>query len=206
MDDGENQIGAAMLRTWSDVLDRVESHAPPRALVVTGTERFWSTGLDLKEIGALSDRASSRFMNDFDRLLGRILTAPFVTVAALNGHAIAGGALIALAHDYRIMRDDHGYLSLPSVDVGIPFTPGMSALITAKLPQPTAHDLVVSCRQITGGEALELGVVTSLATESKVLEDALELADFLGDKSPDTLATVKRRMYPEAVAMLTTTP
>jgi enoyl-CoA hydratase/carnithine racemase len=206
MGDGENRIGSAMLDTWSHVFDRVEDAERPRALVVTGTDKFWSTGLDLDEVRALSESKQIGFMNQFDRLLGRIMTAPFVTVAALNGHTIAGGALLALAHDYRIMREDRGYMSLPSVDIGIPFTPGMSALISAKISQPAAHDLVVSCRQIGGREALELGVVSAVAPEEAVLRNAVRLADSLKDKDPRALQTVKRRLYPEATSMLTAKP
>ncbi len=206
MDGGENQIGSSMLEQWTDVLDRVESESGPRALVVTGTEHFWSTGLDLDELISLSETERLSFMHRFDRVLGRILTAPFATVAALNGHTVAGGALLALAHDYRIMRLDRGYMSLPSVDVGIPFTPGMSALISAKIPQPAAHDLVVSCRQIGGDEALELGVVNRTAASADVLSESVSLAASLANKNPSALQTVKRRLYPEATAMLTPHP
>ena len=111
--------------------------------------------------------------------------------------------MLALAHDYRIMREDRGYFCLPSVDVGIPFSPGMSALIAAKLPQPIAHDLVVSCRQIGGSEAAQAGVVHRAAPEDNVLHVARELAFAYSGKDGDTLHTVKRRMYPEAAAMLT---
>ncbi len=203
MDSGENLIASPTIDAWSDVLDRVEETDVPRALVVTGSDRFWCTGLDLDEVGGYSDAERIAFMNRFDRLLGRILTAPFITVAALNGHTIAGGALLALAHDYRIMRSDRGYMSLPSIDVGIPFTPGMSALISGKVPQPAAHDLVVSCRQIGGAEAAALGVVNRVAAEEDVVPEAIELAATMTSKNPSTLRTVKRRLYPEASAMLT---
>jgi enoyl-CoA hydratase/carnithine racemase len=203
MGEGENRLGAAMLDTWTEVFDQVKQADVLRPLVVTGTDKYWSTGLNLDEIGDYSEADRIRFMNQFDRLLGQILTAPVVTVAALNGHTIAGGALLALAHDYRVMRADRGYISLPSVDIGIPFTPGMSALISAKIPQPAAHDLVVSCRQIGGEEALRLGVITSVANEASVLPEAIQLAASLKDKDPNALQTVKRRLYPEATSMLT---
>ena len=206
MENGENLIDMEMLNAWSAVLDRVEGATDLRSLVVTGTGRFWSTGLNLEEVSAYSDTQRIGFMNRFDRLLGRILTAPFVTVAALNGHTIAGGALLALAHDYRIMREDRGFMSFPSVDVGIPFTPGMSALISAKIPQPAAHDLVVSCRQIGGGEAHSLGVITGVTGEDTVVTRSLHLAASLSPKNPEALRTVKQRLYPEASAMLTPTP
>jgi enoyl-CoA hydratase/carnithine racemase len=203
MADTENRINRPMLDAWANVLDRVEGDASRRSLVVTGTGKFWSTGLDLDEVERLSNTERVEFMEQFDELLGRILTAPYVTVAALNGHTIAGGALLALAHDYRIMREDQGYFSLPSVDIGIPFTPGMSALIAAKIPQPAANDLVVSCRQIGGPEAHALGVVTSTASNSSVMSDAISLAASLGDKDPETLRTVKQRLYADAAAKLT---
>jgi enoyl-CoA hydratase/carnithine racemase len=203
MDEGENRLGAAMLDTWAAVFDEIEQADVLRPLVVTGTDKYWSTGLDLDEVGNYSESERIRFMNQFDRLLGRILTAPVVTVAALNGHTIAGGALLALAHDYRVMRVDRGYMSLPSVDIGIPFTPGMSALISAKIPQPAAHDLVVSCRRIGAEEAVALGVISSVANEGSVLPQAIGLAASLKDKDPNALQTVKRRLYPEATSMLT---
>jgi enoyl-CoA hydratase/carnithine racemase len=206
MDDGENRIGAAALESWVDVLNRVEAESQPRPLVVTGTGKFWSTGLDLEEFEEYSEAERTEFMTHFDEVLGRILTAPFVTVAALNGHTIAGGALMALSHDYRIMREDQGYFSLPSVDIGIPFTPGMSALISAKMPQPGANDLVVSSRQISSAEAKELGVVTSVEGEASVVPIALRLASSLKGKHPATLRTVKQRLYRGAASLLLPSP
>ncbi|MEN8040148.1 MAG: enoyl-CoA hydratase/isomerase family protein [Actinomycetota bacterium] len=203
MADDQNRIGQALLASWEEALDEVESAETPRALVTTGVDRFWSTGLDLDEVTGMSERERFSFMNRLDLLLGRILTAPFITVAALNGHTIAGGALLALAHDFRIMREDRGFMSLPSVDIGIPFTPGMSALIIAKVPQPAAHDLVVSCRQIGAQEAAKLGILHDLVPVDEVLPSAVDLATSLANKDPETLRTVKRRLYPEAASMLT---
>ncbi len=202
MTSGENRLSETTLTAWSSALASMEASAGPQALVVTGQERYWSTGLDLEEITAMSAHHQRDFMHDFDHLLGRLLTAPFVTVAALNGHTYAAGALLALACDYRVMRIDRGYFCLPSVDIGIPFSRGMTALITAKLPQPTAGDLVVSCRRVAAREALALGAIHRAEERDDVLRVATELATTYADKDPQTLATVKQRMYERAANLL----
>ncbi len=202
MTGGENRLSPGTVEAWTAVLDEIEHREIPQALVVTGRDRYWSTGLDLDAVATMTDTEQATFMEQLDRLLARILTAPFVTVAAINGHAYAGGALLALAFDYRVMRADRGYFCLPSIDIGIPFSRGMTALITAKLPQPAAHDLVVSCRRIGAREAVALGAVNRAEDADNVLPVAVEIAHAYADKDPRTLATVKRRMYHDAVSLL----
>ena len=206
MANGENRIDSVAIDGWNALLDTVEAAADVSALVVTGEGRYWSTGLDLDHVGTMSDNDTMAFMRQVDLVLGRLLTAPFITVAALNGHTYAAGALLALAHDYRMMRQDQGFFCLPSVDVGIPFSPGMSSMISSKLPQPISHDLVVSGRRIGGLEAAAAGVVTRALEADQVLDVATEYARAFSGKDPGVLATVKRRMYSEAAGMLTVDP
>lgn len=206
MANGENRIDSDAIDGWNALLDTVEAAADVSALVVTGEGRYWSTGLDLDHLGPMSSNDTRAFMRRVDLLLGRLLTAPCITVAAMNGHTYAAGALLALAHDYRVMRQDQGFFCLPSVDVGIPFSPGMSTMISSKLPQPISHDLVVSGRRIGGLEAATTGVVTRAVPADQVLDTATEYAHAFSGKDPDVLTTVKRRMYSEAAGMLTVDP
>ncbi|MCZ7531912.1 MAG: enoyl-CoA hydratase/isomerase family protein [Acidimicrobiia bacterium] len=202
LNNGENRIGSIAISEWNRALDQVEQSGSGKALVVTGTDKYWSTGLDLDEINRSSHLEKQAFMARIDALLARLLTAPFPTVAALNGHTYAGGALVSLAFDYRIMREDRGFFCLPSVDVQIPFTAGMAALIADKIPQPIAHDLVVSGRQIGGTEAKQRGIINEAVPADRVLPRSQELAATLTGKDAQTLATVKRRMYPLAIGYL----
>jgi enoyl-CoA hydratase/carnithine racemase len=142
------------------------------------------------------------FLARVDALLAKILTAPFVTIAALNGHAYAAGGLLALAHDYRIMRSDRGYFCLPSIDIGIPFTAGMAALIADKIPQPVAHDLVISGREVGADEALRAGIVTRAVEADQVMPVSVEMARRLTGKDAATLSTVKRRLYHDSIRLL----
>ena len=200
MTTGENKISRDTLDAWNAALDALDVRTGPHALVVAGEGKYWSTGLDLDSVGRMSVTEREGLLADLDLLLVRILTARYVTVAALNGHTYAAGALLALACDYRVMRIDQGYFCLPSVDIGIPFSTGMTALITSKIPQPAAHDLVVSCRTIGAREALATGVIHHGVEADNVMPVATELAHAYADKDPETLGVVKRRMYAQAVA------
>ena len=206
MTSGENKISRVTLDAWNRALDTLEGLTGPHSLVITGQDRYWSTGLDLAAVAEMSLADRDRLLVDLDRLLVRLLTAPYVTIAALNGHVYAAGGLLALACDYRVMRTDRGYFCLPSVDVGIPFSPGMTALITAKIPQPAAHDLVISCRTIGAREALASGVIHRAVDADNVMPVATELAHAYADKDPETLETVKRRMYATAIAAFAGSP
>jgi enoyl-CoA hydratase/carnithine racemase len=136
------------------------------------------------------------------RLFASALVFPGPTVAAIQGHAFAAGAMLALAHDWRVMRIDRGYLCLPEVDINIPFTPGMDALIRAKLTPSAATEAMLTGRRFGGPEALSAGLVTATAGEAEVLSSAVELARPLASKDPGTLGKIKERMYAEVLAVL----
>jgi len=123
-------------------------------------------------------------------------------VAAINGHCYAAGGLLALCHDFRVMRADRGFFCLPSVDVGIPFTRGMTELVARKVPPPVSHTLVVSGFRYGGEEAARLGIVTTAVPAEAVRSEAIALAARLAGKDPETLATIKRRFYAPALEHL----
>jgi enoyl-CoA hydratase/carnithine racemase len=206
MTTGENKISRMTLSAWNHALDDLDTRTGPHALIITGEDKYWSTGLDLTAVAEMGPTERTQLLADLDRLLVRLLTAPYVTIAALNGHTYAAGALLALACDYRVMRIDRGYFCLPSVDIGIPFSRGMTSLITSKIPQPAAHDLVISCRAIGAREALASGVINRAVDTHNVMPVATELAHAYASKDPETLETVKRRMYATAIADFAASP
>jgi enoyl-CoA hydratase/carnithine racemase len=131
-----------------------------------------------------------------------VLEFPVPTVAALQGHTFAAGAMIALAHDFRVMRADRGFFCLPEVDIQIPFTPGMSALIQARLSKRTAHHAMTTGRRYGGTDALAAGIVDEVADEGEVLAKAVELARPLAAKAGPTLGAIKAQMYGPTLATL----
>jgi enoyl-CoA hydratase/carnithine racemase len=197
----ENRFSPDWLTAVGEALDEVAAADGPAALVTKATGKFWSNGLDLDWLGAHGDDLAS-YVDRIHGVFAKMLTLPVPTVAAIQGHCFAGGAMLALAHDWRYMRADRGFLCLPEVDIHIPFTPGMSALIQSKITPATATDAMTTGRRYGGSEAADAGLVTEAVPEDKVLARAVEHAAALTGKAGGTLGTIKQRMYPEAVAAL----
>jgi enoyl-CoA hydratase/carnithine racemase len=130
--DTENRFHPDWLAAVDDALDEVERADGPRALVIAATGKFFSNGLDLDWLSAHAEQ-HEEYLTSVHALLARVLALPVFTVAALQGHTFAAGAMLSLATDVRVMRGDRGFWCLPEADIGLPFTPGMSALIQARL-------------------------------------------------------------------------
>lgn len=199
--DGENRFHPDWVASVSGALDEVAKADGPRALVTTATGKFYSNGLDLEWLLANPDR-HAEYLSSVHVLLARLLTLPVVTVAAVQGHAFAAGAMFTLAHDFRVMRADRGFWCLPEVDINLPFTPGMSALIQGRLAPQTAHEAMVTARRYGGHDALAAGIVDLTAKQDAVRDTALEFAAAQVGKAGDILGTIKARMYEPAVAAL----
>ncbi len=202
MDDGENRLNDRWLSDFSAALDTVEAASEPRALVTTGSGRFYSNGLDLEWLTTTEGLDMRRFVADAEKVLARMLSFPAITVAALNGHTFAAGAMLALAHDFRVMREDRGFFCLPEIDIKIPFTDGMNGLVMQRLPVATAHRVMVTGGRFTGPEAVEMGIVDKTETEDAVVSAAIEIAAGLADKDATTLGTIKQRMYADTIRAL----
>ena len=199
--DGENRFNPDWMSAVEGLLDEVIGAESPRALVTTAAGKFWSNGLDLEWLGQNSGRAGE-FVVQVHDLLAKFLAAPVPTVAAIQGHCFAAGAMLALAHDWRVMRADRGFFCLPEADINIPFTHGMDALIRAKLTPAAASTAMVGARRFGGEEAAAAGVVDRAATEHAVHAEAVHLAAANAAKQGSTLAAIKERMYAEPLAAL----
>lgn len=190
--DGENRFHPDWIAEVNAALDEVEQSPAP--LVTTASGRIYSNGLDLDWLGQHSDQLQT-YVAQVQGLFARMLAFPTPTVAAIPGHVFAAGAMLALAHDFRVMRADRGFFCLPEVDINIPFTPGMAALIQSKVVPATAHEAMTTGRRYGGTDAAAAGLVDAAVPEEDVLAKALERARGLTGKNPQTLAAIKNQMY-----------
>jgi enoyl-CoA hydratase/carnithine racemase len=199
--DGQNRLTLDWIATVEAHLGEVEESPAPRALVTTASGKCWSTGIDLDWIAANVEK-TEEFLERLHALFARVLALGVPTVAAIQGHAFAAGAMLALAHDQRVMRGDWGYFCLPEIDLSLPFTPAMTELIRARLDPQVAHEAMTTGRRYDGADALARGIVDQLADAEDLPARANDLAETLADKDPATLAAIKQRLYARALAAL----
>jgi enoyl-CoA hydratase/carnithine racemase len=198
----ENRFNPDFIAGFNAALDRVEEGGG--ALVTTSEGKFYSNGLDLNWLmhqpkGGPEARA---FMASFHLLLARVLTFPCPTVAALNGHGFAGGFMLALAHDYRVMRRDRGFLCMNEIELGMTLTPGMNAIIKCKVPPPLWREVMLQGHRFSGEEAAALHLVDEAADEAGVLPAACAIAERHCDRYGDTYGGLKRDLYVHCTAVL----
>lgn len=197
----DNRLSPGFLDAADAALATVEQAEGPRALVTVGTDRFFSNGLDLDHLQA-HPQDLQPYLSRVHALFARVLSLPCATVAALNGHTFAAGAMLAICHDGRVMRADRGYWCLPEVDLGMPFTPGMNALIPALIPARTAHEAMVTGRRYAADEALAAGIVDEVAAEADVLPRAVERAAALAGKAGPGIAGIRTHLHAPVIDAL----
>lgn len=180
MDDGENRWNTSFVRAFAAALDEVEASEGPAALVTTSSsEKFFSNGLDLEWVSSTGEHRGgdrSVFGDEFMALMGRIITLPIPTVAALNGHAFGAGFMTALCHDVRIMRADRGFLCANEMQLGMVIPRPELALFRHKLPANVFFETVQLARRWSGPDALAAGIVRQTATAEELLTTARKRA------------------------------
>ncbi len=202
MRSGENRFNPPFISELMRALDEAEHADEPTALVLTGDGKFFSNGLDLAWMSGEGRDRAGEVLSGMLGIFARLLGSPIATVAALNGHAFAGGAMLALACDFRVMRTDRGFFCIPEIDLGLPLHPGMAALIQARLPKLTAHEAIVTGKRYGGEEALARGIVDYATPEVDLLPKAISLAAPLAGKNRSVMQTHRRLLYGDVLKLL----
>src|SRR5580698_1793013 len=190
-DAGENRINLDSLARLNELLDEVEAVEGPQSVVLTGTGKFFCNGLDLERFADNRDQFVAT-LHALEQTIGRLLVFPAYTVAAINGHAFAGGALISCAFDYRVMREDRGYWCMNEAEIGLALDERLWSILTNRLTRATATIAATTARRFTGPDALRYGIVEAVASEGDVLAQAVAVAASMANLDRPTLGTHKR--------------
>jgi len=194
--DGENRINTDSMGRLLEIVAALKEAEGPLAVVLTGDGKFFSNGLDLARF-ATDDGEFTRTVKMLDRFFADLLDFPGYVVGALNGHAFAGGAMISSVFDYRVMREDRGYWCLNEAELGLPLTPSMFKVVTARLPHGVALEAANTARRFSATEALAAGLVHDIAPENDVLARAVAKAAEVATKDRKVVATHKRLAFGE---------
>ncbi|HUT51751.1 MAG TPA: enoyl-CoA hydratase/isomerase family protein [bacterium] len=199
----ENRFNRGLVDALNRALDEIEGESSARSVVFTGAhEKYFSNGLDLSWLISQPHQIWSDFLVDFDRMLYRVFTYPKPVVAAINGHAFAGGLFLALCADWRVMREDRGWMCIPEIDLGLDLPPGNIALIEQAIGRRQTEVLSLSGTRLSAAEALKIGMIDETAPADQVLPRALETAKRLGAKKPAQYASHKKGLRAEAARIL----
>jgi enoyl-CoA hydratase/carnithine racemase len=203
MNDGQNTVKPALVEAINDALDKVEADTQgPGALVLTGAGKFFSSGLDVPTVMSLQGEDATRFFGGLMKMTTRLLAGPIPAVAAVNGHAFAAGAFLAMSCDFRVMREDRGWICISEVDVGVPISFNMMSILRAKLPPPILSEAVLTGKRYTGPEAVTAGFADATASEADLLGAAVARAAELATKERGIFGKLKQTLWqPEAAGL-----
>lgn len=172
-----------------------------RALVLSGAPGMFSGGLDVPLLIGLDRAAIAAAWADFYGLMRALATSPIPVVAAITGHSPAGGAVISIFCDSRVMAEGEFKIGLNEVQVGIPMPPVIFHALRRLVGARPAERLCVSAALIPAAEALRIGLVDELVPPERVTARALEIAGALLALPPVALATTRRLARADLAAL-----
>jgi enoyl-CoA hydratase len=186
---------SAVARAFEDA-----EHAGSRGVVLTGYDRYFSAGLDLVSLYDLERPAMDAFVREFDRTMLRVFAFPRPVVAAVNGHAVAGGCILALACDARLVReDDDVRIGLNEIRLGLPFPASALEIARQAIPTAALESVLYGGALYRPAEALGRGFIDGLASGGDVRAEALVLCRRLCEAPTDAFATIKGALKDPAV-------
>ena len=177
-----------------------ESGGARAVLLTSANPKLFSAGWDLPRVSALDRGGMKDFFESYCDLVRELFALPAPLVAALPGHAIAGGLIVAAAADERYAAEGSGRFGLSEVALGVPLPASCLELFRFLLGGRRMERLVASAQNMAGEPAVALGLVDSLVPAADLLAFALERAGQLAKGSPAAYAEVKRRARAEALA------
>ncbi len=198
LNDDENRFNPTFLGAFLDALDEVEHHTDALTLVVTSShEKIFSNGIDLEwlmEVIQQADMETAKaFFYQLNALFKRLVTYPLLTIAAISGHAFAGGAILCCAFDFRFMRSDRGYFCFPEVDLSIPFLPGMNALLSKAIPRYKMEEMEYTGCRLTAEQCERHHIIRKACHRDDLMGETLQFARSLNKQRP-IIAEMKKRL------------
>jgi enoyl-CoA hydratase len=197
-----NAIDIVLANELAGMFEAIQTEDKLAALVVTGDGSCFSAGLDLKAVPTYDRDQQQTMVTNVNRLFGGLYGLAVPTIAAVNGHAIAGGTILALACDYRIGADQDYKIGLAEARVGVPFPVAAMGIVQAELDHSVARTMVLTARNLNPRAALASGVLDELQPPDKLLPRALEVAEEMASLPHAIYGRIKREMRATVLAKI----
>jgi 3,2-trans-enoyl-CoA isomerase len=180
-----NALNQAVVDQLRKALKGCESNPDVAAIILTGTGKFFSFGFDVQEILSFSKRQFTDFLTNFTDLYSYMFQCRKPIIAALNGHTIAGGCMLALACDYRVMVSGRAKISLNEISFGASVPAGSVEMLRFWVGNANATAVLFSGAMYSAEEAKDLGLVQRVATERELMDVTRDVAtNFASNYSP----------------------
>jgi enoyl-CoA hydratase len=173
-----------------------------KAVILTGQGKIFSAGVDLKRLSSGGADYIRQFLPALHRLYEAVFFHPKPVVAAINGHAIAGGCVLACCADRRIMAREAGRIGVTEILVGVPFPALAFEIVRASVPPRYLPEFTLSGATYATDEALKRGWVDELAEPEDLMDDAMAVAEELSLLSPAAFAQTKMQIRQPVVERL----
>lgn len=187
-----NAMDLELLGEGEALARELQDH-PPAAVVITGREEFFSAGADLKLAPTLDSAGQRNMVQGINGIFAAWYCFPRPVVCAVNGHAIAGGFILALCGDYRVGSTDGRY-GLTELKAGLAYPAVAMAVVRAELHGAGARRLVLGADLVDAAAAQEAGAFDEVCERDQVLHRATDVARGLAALPPETYATVKDQL------------
>src|SRR5262245_34803713 len=169
------------------------------AVVLTGTGSSFSAGVDLRRVLEGGGDYLKKFLPALDAALQEVFEFPRPVIAAVNGHAIAGGCIVVCACDYRIMADGNGRIGVTELLVGVPFPAIPLEILRSCVSPQHVQRAVYTGQTYTPQEAVAVGLIDEVSPPESLMTRALERAVQLSSLSPSAFAVTKSKMRRDAL-------
>lgn len=208
--DGEHRLSPTLIDSIQAALRRVRSDPTPgSALVTTAEGRFFSNGFDLNWAQAAGSGFLERLqhmVDKFQQIVADLFSLPMPTIAAVSGHAAAAGFMLAISHDYVLMRKDRGFLYMSELDIGLPFPDYFMGLMRSKIGAARARrDVVLRAAKFTAARAVEEGIIDAAHDSAgETVEAAMRLGEELAGRKwkGEVYAGIRKASFPEVCEVL----
>lgn len=181
MDHGVNALDSSLMAGLRNELNRLVESGAPAVILTSSHPTLFCPGWNLKLLADAEREEVGAFLDDFNALIFELFSYPGPTAAAIAGHAVAAGCLLALCCDLRIMATGQVRQGLSELNLGVPVPAGSLQMLRARLSSPALDDLVFRCEGCTATRALDLGIVHRTADAAEILAVAeLELGSLAG--------------------------